>query len=211
MTADHIRRLHAEWLETTAIPPGIDLRSRRIREAGRARVAEWDFLRCPDYGNDIARRLLYSGRTFSLLDEPPYRWVRKAVEHLGTYGKPPSSDPGLLAVCEANALKKSEDARIIVQAALLASDATPEAVAAAVGLAPPVVDAYATLFFDVLDRKNEPGYIQVAVEAALTRAFWEYDARNVNEADKCLLLTGLNGTVADVMALARSSGRSSAN
>ena len=168
-------------------------------------------MRCPDYGNDIARRLLYSGRTFSLLDEPPYRWVRKAVEHLGTYGKPPSSDPGLLAVCEANALKKSEDARIIVQAALLASDATPEAVAAAVGLAPPVVDAYATLFFDVLDRKNEPGYIQVAVEAALTRAFWEYDARNVNEADKCLLLTGLNGTVADVMALARSSGRSSAN
>ena len=49
------------------------------------------------------------------------------------------------------------------------------------------VHAYATLFFDVLDRKNEPWYIQVAVETALTRPFWLYDASNVNEADKCRL------------------------
>jgi len=211
MTADHIRRLHAEWLETTEIPPGIDLRSRRIREAGRAHIAEWDFLRCPDYGDTIARQLLYAERTFALLDEPPYLWVRKAVEHLQALGKPPSSDPGLLAVSEANEVKKSADIRIIVQAGLLASDAKAETVAAAVGLAAPVVEAYATLFFDVLDRKNEPGYIQVAVEAALSRPFWLYDATKVNEADKCLVLAGLNGTVADVMALARSSGRSLAN
>jgi len=81
-----------------------------------------------------------------------------------------------------------------------------ETVAAALGLALPVVDAYATLYFDVLDRKDDAAYRETAVRAALSRRGRVYDPDDVNPHEVSLLNTGLRGTVQDVMELASRSG-----
>jgi hypothetical protein len=144
--------------------------------------------------------------TCDCLNDPAYLWLRKAIERLETLGKSPSGDVELQAVCEADTLHNSAGMRIVMQAALLANDATVEAAAAALGLSRLVVEAFSDLLFNVIDRKDEPAYLMKAVEAALTPPGLLYDARNVDMNAKRLLLAGLNGTVAEVMALARKNG-----
>lgn len=192
------------------IPPDLDVRSRRIREWCRQQGGEWDVLSCPDFGGTMASRLMSTGRTCPSLNEPPYIWIRKGIERLELLGKPGVRDTGVLAVTEADALHGSA-MRVTVQAVLLADDSSVETVAAALGLALPVVDAYTTLYFDVLDRKDDAAYRETAVRAALTCRGRVYDPDDVNPDDASLLNTGLRGTVQDVMGLAARSGRISVN
>ena len=203
MTKDHIRQLHAEWVTASSIPPDLDLRSRKIRERAQQIAGVWDIMNCPDFGWSMAWKLASSGLTCASLNEPPYGWIRKGVERIETLGKDPSQDPLVHTVTEAMALCESANMhRPLIQAALLARDATEDKVAAALGLTVPVVDAYSTLFFDVLDRKDDAAYRQHAMRVALTPRGCVYDVNHVSLPGMSLLLTGLGGTVSDVMTTA---------
>ena len=71
---------------------------------------------------------------------------------------------------------------------------------------PQLVEAYADLFFNVLDRKDEPAYRQKAVKAALSRPGMLYDFKTVDPFEFRLLHTGRGGTLEDVMRMARDRG-----
>jgi hypothetical protein len=202
MKSKDIRFLRNEWVDR---PQRVfwDFTSRIIEEAGRQKEREWDFLSRPEFGITMAYRLAIGGVTCRSLKKPPYRWINKAVEYFEALGKPSNGDPELLAVRQAEDLKSEAEDCIIVQAALLARDATVERVAQRLGLPPLAVAAFSDLWFNVIDRRNEPTYIQIALEMALSHPGRIYDARHVNKSDQELLLTGLNGTLEDVLRLAR--------
>jgi hypothetical protein len=206
MNLQDIKRVINEWINRPErdVP---DLRSRLIIKAGRQAQRDWDIVGRPDFGRTMASQLFNTGLELPSIGAPAYRWLLRGVEHLESLGKTPSGNSDLLAVCEADTLQKSADNRLLIQAALLGWDASTESVAAALNLAPPVVNAYSDLWFNVVDRRDEPAYRAKAVEAALTRPGMLYDARNVHPNDEALIRTGLKGTLADVMLLAGRQGR----
>ena len=159
------------------------------------------FMDNPEFGCTIALKLLgTSGNPPSVLKKPECLWVRKAMEFLKD-SDAKASDPELQTVADALTLHGKPDNQVVLRAALLASDASVESVADALNLPPPVVEAYEALFFSVLDRKSDRAYLQNAVRAALTPPGYVYMAKNEDPLHRELLMTGLNGTLQDVIGL----------
>ena len=211
MTINQIEKLYAEWEKISAIPRNLDARSRKIRELARQHDAEWEILNCPDFGGIMAMRLVGADQPCRLLEKPPYVWLRKMTELIVVMGKAHLLDPDVRVVYEAMELRRSPGAQqSLLHAALLASDASVDAVASALGMAEPVVDAYSTLFFDVLDRKNDAGYRQTAMKAALMPRGNLFAAKYLNPPMASLLVAGLCGTLAHVMEMAEGVGWASA-
>jgi hypothetical protein len=151
----------------------------------------------------MAYRLAVGGETCRSLKKPQYKWISKAVEFFERYGTPLGGDPELLAVDQAEDLACDPDARIIVQAALLARDSTVEQVAQRLGLRLLTVSAFSDLRYNVIDRRDEPAYIRKAVETELYPPDGIYDARQVDRHAEEFLHAGLDGTLNDVVRLAR--------
>lgn len=61
-------------------------------------------------------------------------------------------------------MERHPDVKLTLNAMLLARDATVEQVAEALKFRVSPVDAYAALFFDVLDRKDDPAYLLMAAK-----------------------------------------------
>ena len=150
----------------------------------------------PNFGWVMGHQMGIRGWTSPLLGKPPYRWVSLVLKLVETRFKEGITDPAVMIVSEADALNMNRDSplRVLLNATLLARDATVETVAGALGLDPQLVDAYADLFFNVLDRKDEPAYLQKAVKAALSRLGMEYDFKTVDPLEFKLLHTGRGGT-----------------
>ncbi|MEI6606141.1 MAG: hypothetical protein WCP35_12580 [Verrucomicrobiota bacterium] len=105
------------------------------------------------------------------------------------------------------ALRNSDGVhRQLVQAALLAQDATVDNVAAALGVEPLAVDAYATLDFNVLGRKADAAYRQAAMATALAPGYRHYAVANVKPDTAALFVAGLCGKLTDVMEVAEGMG-----
>ena len=211
MSTNQIKELYAEWKQISAIPRNLDARSRKIRELASKNEAGWDILDCPDFGRIMAMRLVGADQPCRLLEKPPYVWLRKMTELIMVMGKTPILDSDVQVVFEAMELRRSPGVQqSLLHAALLASDATADTVASALGMAEPVVDAYNTLFFDVLDRKTDAGYRQTAMKEALMPRGDLFAAKYLNPPMASLLVAGLCGTLADVMEAAESMGWASA-
>ncbi len=210
MKLQDIKRVFHEWINRPEreVP---DLRSRLIIRAGRQAQRDWDIVGHPDFGRTMASQLFNTGLELPSIGAHAYRWLLRGVRYFESLGKTLATAPDVQAVTEANALHGSADIRVVIQAALLGRDASTESVAAALNLALPVVNAFSDLWFNVVDRKDEPAYRVKAAEFALTRPGMLFDARSVHPDDEALLLTGLHGNVQDVIALAGRQGRHAFN
>ena len=170
----------------------------RLRQEREDRQA---FMDNPEVGWTIAMELIcISGAMPAALKDPECRWVRKAMEFLRDTNAR-VSDPELQTVCDALTLHCKPDNKVVLRAALLARDVTVDSVAEALNMLPPLVEAYEELFFNVLDRKSDRAYLQDAVRVALTPLGHVYMANNEDPLHRELLMTGLNGTLQDVINL----------
>jgi hypothetical protein len=171
MTKNDLKALHAGWLATFAIPPGIDERSRRIREDGLEDIRKMKFLDTPSFGSTVATNLGCSGYSISLLDQPPFKWVAARVRFLRSIGRS-TGDEQTEVVQLASELSRGNSHRLkYLHAALLVPDACADSVAQAFGLDTPVVEAYTDLYFNVLDRRDSPTYIQAAFKSGVMGEF----------------------------------------
>ncbi|MCF7673733.1 MAG: hypothetical protein K9N23_01485 [Akkermansiaceae bacterium] len=210
MTTHEIKLLHAAWIRTYEVPPGLDLWSWRIRERNRIRAGESQVMNHPDFGWTMAMDFAMRDCHTDLLAEPPYRWVRHGIALLGSPGIEHGSDPDLLAVHQAMRLDGQPEIRRLLNATLLAFDATVERVAGALAFSVPAVEAYTALYFDVLDRKDDPAFLHTALRAgSVPRRSMEIPDL-VDPVEGVLLLAGIRGTVADVVAMHRQGGGAAA-
>ena len=205
MTTRETKRLHTEWLNSYKLPRHLDARSKSIRVDGRRRILASNAMDNPDFGWGVAINNSLRGYASPLLAEYPYRWVAQAVRFFGIQGGKSDSVGGdrtrLSAIATAHDLYlNATPARIFLHAALLARDATAASVADALGLDAMTVEAYDSVFYNVLDRKDSPKYIRHAVKRGVTRLGGEEPPDNPIE--ESLLLAGLKGTVEDVFRLA---------
>lgn len=176
-------------------------------------LLEWLRRRCiadlPHFGWHMALALEEKAQPCPLLEKPTYKWVRNALTFRQTTAQISADNPELWAVSEAHALYTQARRRVPLQAALLAHDATIGSVAEAVGMSPLVAEAFASLFFDVLGRKDYPGYLRDAAHTALMPRGWGwlYTPQLAYPLEKALLYAGLHGTLDDVMRLDACLGR----
>jgi hypothetical protein len=89
--------------------------------------------------------------------------------------------------------------------ASLVVESTVERLAGALDYPVPAVDAYASLFFDVLDRKDEPAYIWMAARWGMRAGRWMCVPDAPDPAAAAILAVALNGTVEEAVAAVRSS------
>ena len=134
MTKNDLKALHAGWLATFAIPPGIDERSRRIREDGLEDIRKMKFLDTPSFGSTVATNLGCSGYSISLLDQPPFKWVAARVRFLRSIGHSTGDEQTKVIRLASEISRGNAPRRKYLDAALLAPDATADSVTKAFGL-----------------------------------------------------------------------------
>ena len=204
MTTADTALLYADWIRNYDVPPGLDQRSIAIREATKERAENREVMNQPDFGWSMAMSMVSSGWTSGRLDEPCFRWVRLAVKFysslVGLQGDDHGDADELSAVAGAYEIHQNPTReRLFLHAALLARDATAASVADALDLDAMVVEAYDTLFYNVLDRKWATNYLMVAVKHGVTHERWQVPPDNPEEV--AFLLAGLYGTVEGVARL----------
>ena len=207
MTTQETRRLHAEWLTSYKVPRHLDARSKAIRNDGRRMIMASNAVDQPDFGWTVAVNISVRGYASPLLAEHPYRWVAQAVRFFGILSGNGDSVEGdrtrLSAIANAHEMyQNATPSRLYLHAALLARDATAASVADAVGLDAMTVEAYDSVFYNVMDRKGSPAYLRQALKHGVTRQRGMTPPSNPWE--QALLLAGFNGTVEDVFCLAGS-------
>lgn len=151
----------------------------------------------PDFGWVLAERLSASGRNCTLLNRPAYRWILAAVQMLN--GGPRASrrlkDPEI--VSQAREIHASE-MRPVINAALMTPAATARSVAKALNLDTTVVEAYESLFFNILERKNDIAYVRKLLGAGESSPLMV--SRHTTPSDEEVLLSiGFKGTLEDVL------------
>ena len=192
MTTEEVELLFTDCLALYEIPPGIDLRSRYIREAGLANMAAWKFLDEPAFGWRIALNLAGSRLTSSLADRSAYRWVSAAQRYCLTLPDGLPDDRQVANFQRALAIHRTPSRwRFYLKSALLAPDSTAASVAEAFDLDLPVVAAFADLFFNVLDRRESDYRLMALTADALPGDLTE------------LLVAALDGSLERVLQLFR--------
>lgn len=96
-----------------------------------------------------------SGRRRTLLRRPAYCWIRAAVQFLTGGLSAFRRLKDLETVSRVRDIRVSEILRTTINAALITRNATASAVGKTLHLDTAVVEAYESLFFNVLDRKND--------------------------------------------------------
>ena len=98
-------------------------------------LAEWMRRRkvadLPGFGWHMAQALEERSQPCPLLERPAYKWVGNALTFLQATGQIPADNSELWAVSEADGLFRKGTRRVLLQATLLADDATIDAAAAA--------------------------------------------------------------------------------
>jgi hypothetical protein len=161
----------------------------------------------PDFGWSVAVNISMRDYASPLLAEHPFRWVAQGVRFFGIQSGNGDCVKGdstrLLAIATAHEIyQNATRARLFLHAALLARDATAASVADALGLDAMTVEAYDSVFYNVMDRKCSPAYLRQALKHGVSRQRgMEPPSKPMEEA---LLLAGFNGTVEDVFCLAGS-------
>jgi hypothetical protein len=167
MTGDEIRRLFALFPSSTPALGGLHL-PWDSRQGGNQwhRKTPQETLR-PDFAFEFATRWAERDDSDPLPEGDAFHWIRMAVDLLrqerqgmSEGGDETGTDQrGLQLVREAHDLHQRSWARHFLQAALIARDSTTSDVADWMDLEDGVVDAYAALFFNVVGRRREHGFL----------------------------------------------------
>ncbi len=115
----------------------------------------------PDCGWFVVERLCAANMAFPIFPEGKLAYLRWALlwkMRPDLFGDHPSIAPAIHAH-SLHADGSNLATRAILNAALIAKDATIETVAAALGLPEKTVEAYEVLFFNVLDRRDDAMYL----------------------------------------------------
>jgi hypothetical protein len=172
-------------------------------EAARASSGALHALKAnPALGWAFANRIVDAGRTFPLAKKKGFRWINAAISLLlaEQRGAEPSAEAS--AVIRARELDGSPSMGFVLRAALMAVDATVELVATSFKLPVDAVEAYENLFFNILDRKVDFGFISKIVEGDDSRSMaFAREQAGVGAADHLLAIARV-GTVQDVLVAA---------
>lgn len=198
MTTAEIELLIPQWGTPAARPVLADPWD-RPRDPLRQQAATAASLKDrPDFGWALAERLAKSGCTCTLLKRPAYRWVRAAMQLL-TAGQSASRRlKDVTVVSQAREIHEFDLLRPVVNAALMTRNATARSVADALHLDVAVVEAYDSLFFSILDRKNDLAYVRKLLGSGDKSLL--IVSRHVAPSDEEVLLSvGFKGTIEDVL------------
>ena len=116
----------------------------------------------PAFGWHVVECLCDLNRDLPIFPEGKLRWLFRALLWKTSpelYGDHPSVVP-VIDAWDINSGEANRATRAVLNAALIAEDATIEAVAAALNLPVNTVEAYEVLFFDVIGRKDNPMYLR---------------------------------------------------
>lgn len=169
-----------------------------------ARKRDVPFLHCYrmlDFGWMSASRLAMANHPFPVVPRSKDRWVFMAwlvLRHGGTYGENPAFAP----VIEAWRIRHEADmrpTRDVIEAALISAGVTVAGVAARLGIDPDIVAAYESLFYNVLDRKEDHLFLRNVVYP--NTRFEEMAKGYFDKADmgKLLLRLGYNKGLDEVL------------
>ena len=198
MTTVEIELLAPLWRGPSVRPTLVDPWDRPCDLFGQERAANASIKDRPDFGWAFAERLVRAGRSCSLLKRPEYRWVRATVQFL-TGGECASRRlrDGVV-VSQAREIHDSDLMRPIINAALMTRDATVGSVAAALNLDSSLVDAYECLFFNILDRRSDLGYVRKLMGAGESSPLMI--SRQTTPSDEDVFLSvGFHGSMEDVL------------
>ena len=155
----------------------------------------------PDFGWYAVERLCAAGVEFPIFPEGKINWLFRAwlwKNDPDEYKNHPSIIP-LRNALDIHADASNRPTRALLNAALISSDATIEAVASALGLPCDVVAAYEALFFNVLDRRDDQTYLANIVYPNTRLEEQLEDYLEVTSLDVLLLRIGYNGQLKDVL------------
>jgi len=154
----------------------------------------------PAFGWFAVERLCAAGVKSPIFPEGKMNWLYRAwlwKRQPEQYRNHASIIPVRLAL-DIHAGASGRPTRAILNAALISSDATIEAVASALGLPCDLVAAYEAVFFNVLDRRDDQTYLANIVypHGRLEEQLDNY--LEVTSLDVLLLRIGYNGRLKDV-------------
>ncbi|MEY3894902.1 MAG: hypothetical protein RLZZ214_421 [Verrucomicrobiota bacterium] len=198
MTAAEINLLIPQWGTPAARPILTDPWDRPRAELSQQAATAASLKDRPDFGWALAERLAKSGHSSTLLKRPAYRWVRAAVQLLTVGPRASRRLKDVTVVSQAREIHEADQLRPVVNAALMTRDATARSVADALHLDVAVVDAYSNVFFNVLDRRNDIGYVRKLLGVGDSSPLMV--PRHIATSDEEELLSvGFKGTIEDVL------------
>jgi hypothetical protein len=150
----------------------------------------------------LAERLAVSRRSCAILKRREYRWIQ-AAKNLHSGGVIATKHLKDMEVVEqARQLHESDEIRSVLNAVLLTRGATAQTVADALKIKPvDVIEAYNDLFFNVLNRKDDLGYLRKLLGHGRNDSLF-IDVSSLPTAEENLLAAGFKGSIDDVLRLA---------
>ena len=204
MTTRDIENLIEQWGSDPSPPVLADSWVRRRDSFELERATKAALRDRPDLGWVLAGRLAESRRPCSFLKRPEFRWIRAAVHFLLGEAKATRHLNDVELVGQALGLYKSDSIRPALNAALMTREANIENIGDAFKIQqdafrkqPEVVEAYADLFFNALDRKDDVTYLQKILGGGRSDSFFVGRASLPSD-EESLLAVGFNGTIAEV-------------
>ena len=198
MTIKEIGLLVAQWKPDPPRPILVDPWERLTKSFGQQKAIIADLKDRPDFGWALAKRLATSGRNSTLLKRPTYRWLRAAVQLLTAGPSASRRLKDVTVVSQARGIHEIDQLRPVVNAALMTRDVTARTVADALHLDVAVVEAYDSLFFNILDRKNDLAYVRKLLGSGDSSQLMV--SRHIAPSDEEVLLSvGFKGTIEDVL------------
>jgi hypothetical protein len=159
-----------------------------------------DFVDSPSFGFAFAAHLAVSAEPKPFLRSKAYRWIRVAILAIRR-SKPHFIYPNhadVEAVREAYVLFECQEFRAVLNGLLMAGDADIPRIAKLMQRTVKVVRAYAALFFNVMDRRDECSYIDRVVMQGDHLSAGARSAPPRGKSERFLLAIGRGGTMEDV-------------
>lgn len=201
MTTEDIENLIEQWDTDSAQPVLADPWERTTDSGIWERERNAVFRGRPDLGWTYAGRVARGGRQCPLLMKPEFRWIRAAVQLLTNDAKATRHLREVEAVSRALELYKSDAARPVLNAVLMTSEASVALVSMMLKIRHSVLSAYADLFFNVLDRKEDLVFLQTILKPGKDDHCFVSKSSLPSE-EELLLAAGFTGTIADVLRIA---------
>lgn len=204
MTTTETENLIELWGSHPSPPVLADFWVRRRDSFEQERATKTALRDRPDLGWVLAGRLADSRRPCSILKRPEYRWIRAAVQFLQGEAKATRHLNDVEFVGQTLGLYKSDSIRPVLNAALLTRESTGAVIAKAFKIQESpskihseVVEAYADLFFNVLDRKDDVIFLQKILGGGRSDSFF-VSRSSLPSDEESLLAVGFNGSIAEV-------------
>jgi hypothetical protein len=198
MTTIHIDCLMTLWGLDPQPPVLRDPWDLRRDPSGQDRTVKRVHGDRPDFGWALAQRIASCSRQCPILRRQEYRWIRAAINFLNGDATAARHLREVDIVSKARDLYESDAVRHVLNATLMTREATAATVAEALKISSAVVEAYADLFFNVLDRKDDFVFLQTILGNGKSDSLF-MSKSSLPSDEESLLVTGFNGSIMDVL------------